>query len=201
MLPAFLNIAIQCADGLAAAHQKEIVHGDIKPENLMLTPAGRVKILDFGVARRPTLAADYDSPTASLATMTGSLSGTPAYMAPEVLTQKPYDGRADIFSLGLVFYEMLGGPQPFQTDSFIGTVARVLHDDIPSLNTIAAKIPPGLDAIIQHMLAKDPAARYATAEDVAADLRAVQRGDQPSIAAWPGGKKPKAQRRSARAPC
>ncbi|HEY2170982.1 MAG TPA: protein kinase [Candidatus Angelobacter sp.] len=187
-VPAFLNIAIQCADGLGAAHQKEIVHGDIKPENLMLTPAGRVKILDFGVARRPTFAADSDSPTASLATMTGSLSGTPAYMAPEVLTQKPYDGRADIFSLGLVFYEMLGGPQPFQTDSFIGTVARVLHDDIPSLSTITDKIPPGLDAIIQHMLAKDPAARYATAEDVAADLRAVQRGDQPSAANGARGK-------------
>lgn len=187
-IPTFLNIAIQCADGLGAAHQKEIVHGDIKPENLMLTPSGRVKILDFGVARRPTLLADSDSPTASLATMTGSLSGTPAYMAPEVLTQKPYDGRADIFSLGLVFYEMLGGPQPFQTDSFIGTVARVLHDDIPSLTTIAAKIPPGLDAIIQHMLAKDPAARYATAEDVAADLRAVQRGEQPSAAKLFGGK-------------
>ncbi len=82
---------------------------------------------------------------------------------------------------------MLGGPQPFQTDSFIGTVARVLHDDIPPLATIAAKVPPGLNAIIQHMLAKDPAGRYATAEDVAADLRAVQRGDQPS-ATWPGGK-------------
>jgi serine/threonine-protein kinase len=120
--------------------------------------------------------------------MTGSLSGTPAYMAPEVLTQKPYDGRADIFSLGLVFYEMLGGPQPFQTDSFIGTVARVLHADIPSLSTITAKIPPGLDAIIQHMLAKDPAARYATAEDVAADLRAVQRGDQPLVANGARGK-------------
>jgi serine/threonine-protein kinase len=180
----FLNIGIQCADGLVAAHQKEIVHSDIKPENIMLTPAGTVKILDFGVARRPTLVADGQSPTSSLATMTGSLCGTPAYMAPEVLMQKPHDGRADIFSLGLVFYEMLGGPQPFQTDSFVGTVARVLHEEVPPLSAIGSQVPPELEAIIKHMLEKDPAARYARAEDVAKDLRALQRGHKPSAAAW-----------------
>ena len=91
----FLDVAIQCAEGLGAAHQQHIVHGDIKPDNIMLTPAMRVKILDFGVAKR---FAHFD-PNDATESLTASLSGTPAYMAPEVLLQKPYDGRADLFSL------------------------------------------------------------------------------------------------------
>src|SRR5437762_6140378 len=95
----FFKLATQGLEGLSAAHEKGILHGDIKPENIMITPEGRVKVLDFGVARR------FSMGTADEATMTAatlnSLSGTPAYMAPEVLTQKPYDGRADVFSLGL----------------------------------------------------------------------------------------------------
>src|SRR5229473_1398422 len=168
----FLDIAIQCAEGLGAAHEQRIVHGDIKPENIMFTPAKRVKILDFGVAKR-FAHLDANDATESL---TASLSGTPAYMAPEVLQQKPYDGRADLFSLGLVFYEMLGGPQPFQSDSFAGTLARVLHANVPSLSELNRTIPAPLASVVAKLLIKDPQERYATADALIADLRAVQRG-------------------------
>ena len=169
----FLDIAIQCADGLGAAHDQCILHGDIKPENIMLTAAQRVKILDFGVAKR----FDPNRETESLASITTALSGTPAYMAPEVLLQKPYDGRADLFSLGLVFYEMLGGKQPFATDSFAGTLARVLHADVPSLRELNRAIPMPLCSVVAKLLMKDPQERYATSDTLVADLRAVQRGE------------------------
>ena len=172
----FLDIAIQCAEGVGAAHQQHIVHGDIKPDNIMLTPAKRVKILDFGVAKRFA----FFDPNEATESLSAYLSGTPAYMAPEVLMQKPYDGRADLFSLGLVFYEMLGGRQPFQADSPAGTLARVLHADVPPLRKVNPKVSTALAAIVSRMLEKDPQARYASTADLAADLRSVQQGDQPA---------------------
>ena len=176
----FFDIAIQCAEGLRAAHDQRILHGDIKPENIMVTAAQRVKILDFGVAKlfsSPDSTLDPNGPTESLASITTALSGTPAYMAPEVLLQKPYDGRADLFSLGLVFYEMLGGRQPFATDSFAGTLARVLHADVPSLSESNRTIPPPLASVVAKLLMKDPAKRYATSDALIADLRTVQHGE------------------------
>ena len=170
----FLDIAMQCAEGLGAAHHQRILHGDIKPENIMLTAAQRVKILDFGVAKRFS-SPDPNAETGSLASITTALSGTPAYMAPEVLLQKPYDGRADLFSLGLVFYEMLGGKQPFATDSFAGTLARVLHEDVPSLMELKRTIPAPLASVVAKLLMKDPQQRYATSDALLADLRALQR--------------------------
>jgi eukaryotic-like serine/threonine-protein kinase len=190
----FLDIALQCADGLGAAHAQRILHGDIKPENIMLTAAQRVKILDFGVAKRFS-SPDSSAETQSLASITAALSGTPAYMAPEVLLQKPYDGRADLFSLGLVFYEMLGGKQPFSTDSFAGTLARVLHQDVPSLRELNRKVPVALASIVDKLLIKDPEERYATSEALMADLRAAQRGEALPAGTGTGAKQRKLDRR------
>ncbi len=177
----FFKVAVQGVEGLNAAHEKGILHGDIKPENIMLTPEGRVKVLDFGVARRFSLG-DANQATLTVATLSGAMEGTPAYMAPEVLMQKPYDGRADLFSMGLVCYEMLGGKQPFETDSMAGTLASVLHTEPPPIEQLNPKVSSSVSAVVQTMLAKDPAQRYSTARDVLVDLRRVQQGEDPVFA-------------------
>ncbi len=177
----FFKLATQGLEGLNAAHEKGILHGDIKPENIMLTPEGRVKVLDFGVARRFSLG-DGNDAAVTVETLSGAMSGTPAYMAPEVLMQRPHDGRADLFSLGLVCYEMLGGEQPFETDSIAGTLASVLHKDPPPIEQLNPKVSPAVSAVVQTMLAKDPAQRYSTARDVLVDLRRVQHGEDPVFA-------------------
>jgi serine/threonine protein kinase/tetratricopeptide (TPR) repeat protein len=169
----FFAIATQCCEGLQAAHEKGIIHGDIKPENIMLTPGNRVKILDFGVARR-AWSSSPDTATKSMETMTAT-GGTPAYMAPEVLLQQPDDGRSDIFSLGLVFYEMLGGDQPFQSDSLATTVARIVHVNPPPLKNV----PGPLASVISRSMAKNPDARYRDAAALLDDLRRVQEGGKP----------------------
>ena len=172
----FFAIATQCCEGLQAAHEKGIIHGDIKPENIMLTAGNRVKILDFGVARR-AWNSNPDDATKSMETMTAT-GGTPAYMAPEVLLQKPDDGRSDLFSLGLVFYEMLGGEQPFKTNSLATTIARIVHTEPPSLTNV----PGPLAGVISRTLAKDPNLRYPTAAALLDDLRRVQEGGKPKRA-------------------
>jgi len=169
----FFAIATQCCEGLQAAHEKGIIHGDIKPENIMLATGDRVKILDFGVARRAWNSNPNDA-TKSMETMTAS-GGTPAYMAPEVLLQQPDDGRSDIFSLGLVFYEMLGGDQPFESNSLATTVARIVHLTPPPLKNVSTP----LGNVITRAMAKDPAARYPTAAALLEDLRRVQQGGKP----------------------
>jgi|HubBroStandDraft_6_1064221.scaffolds.fasta_scaffold00022_31 serine/threonine protein kinase/tetratricopeptide (TPR) repeat protein len=177
----FFAIATQCCEGLQAAHEKGIIHGDIKPENIMLAPGNRVKILDFGVARRAWNSNPNDA-TKSMETMTAT-GGTPAYMAPEVLLQQPDDGRSDLFSLGLVFYEMLGGDQPFQSDSLATTVARIVHLQPPELKNV----PGPLAGIINRTLAKDPNARYPDAATLLDDLRRVQQGGKPRRSPFPPG--------------
>ena len=172
-LEEFLPVAIQCAEALAAAHEKGIIHRDIKPENIMLTPKGQVKILDFGVAKRLPHHAD-DASTESTASQPGTLSGTPGYMAPEVLLEKPSDERADIFSLGVVFYEMLTAQHPFRAETFMATSDRIRHETPPPLGRFNPRVPGALEGLVARMLAKDPAERYARATELVADLQALQ---------------------------
>jgi eukaryotic-like serine/threonine-protein kinase len=168
----FLPIAMQCASALAAAHRGGIQHRDIKPENILLAREGQIKILDFGIARR--LPNDPEGTT--IDTLTGEgLMGTVVYMAPEILEQRPSDDRADIFSLGLVFYEALAGKHPFRSGTLLETSRRIVEEEPPPPSKFNSDIPPHLDSIILRMLAKRPADRYAKAADVLADLEQVQK--------------------------
>jgi len=170
-LDEFFRLAIQAADGVAAAHEKGIVHCDIKPENIMLAGAGgqQVKILDFGIARH---IAAGDDPTQT--GMRAGIAGTPGYVPPEVILGEPASARADIFALGVTFYEMLTGHHPFLTGNPLGAVQRILHDAPPSISQAPLRYPAALEKIVARMLAREPERRYASAAELARDLRAAQ---------------------------
>jgi eukaryotic-like serine/threonine-protein kinase len=169
----FIKVAVECAEALVAAHEKSIIHCDLKPENIMLTPGGEVKILDFGVARELSMPGK-DAPTRSLDTGRGTLRGTPAYMAPEVLLEHGVDARSDIFSLGVVFYESLSGVHPFRVKGFMATTDRVLHEQPAPLSEVGSKVPVELVRIVSRMLAKAPEERYPDAAELLSDLRRVK---------------------------
>lgn len=170
----FLEIAVQCASALAAAHKGGVLHRDVKPENIMLTPTGEVKVLDFGLAR--ALLREEGGTTLETAT-NSRFVGTFAYMSPETLLEKATDTRADIFSLGVVFYEALGGRHPFKVKSvgFLEIYERILHEDPVPLRQLNSEVPAELERIVAKMLAKDPDDRYTSAADLVTDLRALRR--------------------------
>jgi tetratricopeptide (TPR) repeat protein len=168
----FLDIAIQCALALAAAHEKLIVHLDVKPENIMLTSAGKVKVCDFGVARKLSKTADNDTTAAD---PEWTFAGTPAYMAPEVILSNRFDETADQFSLGVVFYEMLTGRNPFLADTIVATTAHVVKDGPPSISEINPAVDRKLDRIVMRLLAKDPEKRYSTVHELVEELEKIRR--------------------------
>jgi serine/threonine-protein kinase len=161
----FVKVALQCAQALVAAHEKNIIHCDLKPENIMLTAAGEVKILDFGVAREVSLPSK-DSTTLTFDTSAGALRGTPAYMAPEILLEQPEDTRVDIFSLGAVFYEALTGIHPFKASTFMATCDRILHESPSPPNQVNPEVSEELGRVIMRMLAKNPGDRFANAQQL-----------------------------------
>jgi eukaryotic-like serine/threonine-protein kinase len=167
-LDEFFKIAMQCAEALVSAHGDGIVHCDIKPENIMLTSSGKVKILDFGVAKH--LPRSDQSSTVDRA---GTFAGTPAYMSPEVLLERVPDGRADIFSLGVVFYEVLTGQHPFLANSFVATTDRIRAETPASIRIFNRAVSPELEALVNKAIAKDPAQRYASAQELLNALRRV----------------------------
>jgi Tol biopolymer transport system component len=165
----------QMARALASAHEKGIVHRDLKPENLFVTTDGRMKILDFGLAKQGAIAAGEDtkSPTLARATDPGTLLGTVGYMAPEQVRGQPADARSDIFAFGCVLFEMLTGVRAFKGDSAIETMNAILKEEPPAPDLSGAKIPPDLDRLVRHCLEKNPAERFQSARDLAFDLDAL----------------------------
>ena len=167
--------AIQIAKGLAAAHEKGIVHRDLKPENLFLTNDGRVKILDFGLAKlKPeTIESGQTDLQTISGTQPGVVLGTMGYMAPEQVRGKPADARSDIFALGTIFYEMLSGQKAFRGDSAADTITAILTKEPPDLSQTNKEIHSGIDRIVRHCLEKNPEERFQSARDIAFDLESL----------------------------
>ncbi len=173
-----LEIAVQVASALAAAHEAGVVHRDIKPENIMLRPDGYVKVLDFGIAKlSEQRLASHDhtvETTAPLQTRPGLVLGTARYMSPEQARGQKVDVRTDIWSLGVVFYEMVGGIPPFRGDTPSDCIASILTAEPPPLSGILTDVPLKLESILQKALRKNSDERYHTIKEMLADLRLLK---------------------------
>ncbi|MGA9305147.1 MAG: protein kinase, partial [Candidatus Sulfotelmatobacter sp.] len=174
-LPVALDYALQIVQGLIAAHDRRIVHRDLKPENLFVTTDGRVKILDFGVAKLQPSPEDSERSVEELTTVTrsGAVIGTVAYMAPEQLRSKPVDHRSDIFSVGAILYEMLAGRRAFRGETEVDTMTAVLLENPPEIDLEQARVPESILQIVRHCLEKEPENRFQSSRDLAFALETL----------------------------
>jgi TolB-like protein/cytochrome c-type biogenesis protein CcmH/NrfG len=176
-LPAaqIIEIAKAMADALSAAHEKGIVHRDLKPANIMVTHEGRVKILDFGLAKEVGAQSSGDATLTSAQTQIGVVMGTPAYMSPEQISGRVLDHRTDIFSLGVLIHEMCTGRRPFTGNSSAELTSAILRDDPPSITEMRSDLPSDLARIVRRCLEKDPRYRVQTARDISNEFRDLAR--------------------------
>ncbi len=181
-----LSIAVQVARGLDAAHEKRIVHRGLKPENVFVTTDGRAKVLDFGLAKVvDRVGGDSAEPTEAPPTGEGQLLGTVGYMSPEQVRALPVDPRTDLFSLGAVLYELLGGKHPFRRETTVGTLTAILEQEPAPLPAVERGVSPALGRIVGRCLEKDREDRIASAHDLAVALEVVQA--KPGSAAFAPG--------------
>lgn len=168
-----LALVEQAAEGLAEAHAHGIVHRDVKPQNMMITPRGQLKLLDFGLAKQvnPGDPVDSEAPTETLLSQPGLIVGTMPYMSPEQVKGEPLEASSDMFSLGVTLYEMLAGKHPFKDQSAAVTMSRILLGEPIPTDQFQAQVSPELEALLSKMLSKDKEARYQNAEEFLADLR------------------------------
>ena len=174
----FLDLAIPLTEAAAAAHENGITHRDLKPDNIIVTKEGGIKVLDFGLAKPSTgvgsAASDSDLPTEQM-TKEGRILGTVAYMSPEQAEGKSVDARSDVFALGVNFYEMLTGERPFSGETPASTLSAVLKDEPQSLTKLVPSLPRDIARIVKRCLAKDPSRRYQTTIDVRNELEELAR--------------------------
>lgn len=177
-----IEIGSQIASGLAYAHERGILHRDIKPQNVMITPEGRAKILDFGLAKRTRLeferqgseAADTKSENLSFETARGTIVGTVQYMSPEQIGGEQLDGRSDIFSLGILLYEMVVGANPFRGESFASTIGKIVAPDTPQIPAATMPVSAALQEIVRRCLNKRRDDRYPSAKMLADELERLR---------------------------
>jgi serine/threonine protein kinase/predicted Zn-dependent protease len=171
-----VELGTQLTEALEAAHSRGVVHGDIKPDNIVVQPDGRAKLLDFGVARRCV----DESVTATINTVTEveatpGIQGTIAYLAPEQLRCEPADGRADLYSLGIVFYELASGRRPFSAPTLSALISQIVSGSAPDLTDVAPGAPRAFCSIVERVLQKDPAHRFQSARDLQRELTNLRR--------------------------
>jgi Tol biopolymer transport system component len=178
-----VDFGAQIARGLAAAHERGVVHRDLKPANLFLTRDGRMKILDFGLAKQVLPGDGAGAPTLGPATAPGTVLGTVGYMSPEQVRGEPADERSDLFSLGAVLYEMATGRRAFERATAAETMTAILREEPADLESTSAAVPPGLARVIHHCLEKNPRERFRSAEDLAFALDSLAGGATSSASA------------------